>query len=372
MGIIEEIKSLATQIGTDVKALRDDKANKNDFDRVVTALNNIADGLKGNTSSNQAGANTNVATNGNTVSESFAQRVVKELIKNHYPYLKSEEDNFSKFVEFIKNRTNDISKIDNPKVFFEGDVLTVRFDYKPSVFTKVKYVVNGENHEEVIMDAKSFINVDSLKYRECDYYGVYGNEPEKTIYLDNYRKQIEHPENYIFEHDVIGSMISFNKITDNMDYSFLNFTDSNFYLPLAKHKAKDIDSSERFEEAINYSIRSFELNGAVKVAIIENGKFANFGFETLSDVTLKSKPKYLAIIGTGYTIDSSIKILNQSIEVEGKYTSSDSSDVWNERENKVSKTKTAIYRWDSTQNKYMFESADTLEDWLKTHPLETL
>ena len=45
---------------------------------------------------------------------------------------------------------------------------------------------------------------------------------------------------------------------------------------------------------------------------------------------------------------------------------------WNQRVEKANKTKTIIYRWDSTQGKYMFESAETLEEWLKTHPIETL
>lgn len=372
MGIIEEIKSLATTIGTDVKALRNDKANKNDFDRVVTALNNIADGLKGNTSNNQAGANTNVATNSGTVSESFAQRVVKELIKNHYPYLKSEEDNFSEFVKFMKSKSSSIGRITySPKVSFDGDVLTVEIESGDYKSVNVNYTINGENHKEIITGKKSFIGIDSFKYRECDYYGVYGDEPQKIIHLDSYRKQMEHPEKYIFEYNG-GSEIIFNKITDNMDYSFLNLTDSYFYSSLAKHKIKEMDTSKNFVEDIQHSIRSFELNGTVKVAIIDSNKSTDFGFENLSDVVLKSKPKYLAIIGQGTVNDSNTTILNQYIEVEGKYNSSESPDTWNERDGKVRKTKTAIYRWDESQNKYMFESADTLEDWLKTHPIDTL
>ena len=372
MGIIEDIKSLATQIGTDVKALRNEKANKNDFDRVVTALNNIADGLKGNTTNSQAGVNTNATINGSAVSESFAQRVVKELIKNHFPYLKSEEDSFSEFVKFMETKTNNIQKINSYKVSFNGDTLTVELTPINYNSVNVKYVINGENHEEIISSKKSFINVDSIKYRECDYYGVYGDEIEKTIYLDSFRKQMKHPENYVFKYDVDSSYIQFNKITDNTDYSFLNFTDNNFYLSLAKQKANEIDSSKTLQENIQYSIKSFELNGTVKVAIIEYNKHADFGLSSLNDATLKSNPKYLAIIGDTNIYTSSIGILNKYIDLESIYNSLDSSDTWNERASKIIKSKTAIYRWDATQNKYMFESTDTLDDWLKTHPLDTL
>lgn len=373
MGIIEEIKSLATTIGTDVKALRNDKANKNDFDRVVTALNNIADGLKGNTSNNQAGANTNVATNSGTVSESFAQRVVKELIKNHYPYLKSEEDNFSKFVEFIYRQGISINEVNQPNVFFKDNVLTISFDVSDNKFVKVKYVIDGENHEEVVTSAKSFINVDSLKYRECDYYGVYGEKYEKIVNIDAYRKQMTHPENYIFEQDTsYTSSIRFNKLTDNSDYDVLNLDDRKFYDSIGKKRSYDISGSEYSDSSVGDMLREFKFNGNIKIAICDISGYCNLGVSIANSETLKNNPKYIAINYSFLPNRQNVTLMGKDIDIESRYNSSDSSGTWDERENKFNKTKTAIYRWDESQNKYMFESADTLEDWLKTHPLETL
>ena len=81
MSIVDNIQSLATQIGTDVKGLKVDKADKADFDKVVQALNGIAEGLKG------SGGGPSPTPGENTVSSSFAQEVVKSLIGNHIPFL---------------------------------------------------------------------------------------------------------------------------------------------------------------------------------------------------------------------------------------------------------------------------------------------
>ena len=88
----------------------------------------------------------------------------------------------------------------------------------------------------------------------------------------------------------------------------------------------------------------------------------------LSDgADLEAKPKYIAVIGLSY-FDGFGEKINRGIEYERK----DYTEEWNKHVEKYEVTKTAIYRWDSTQNKYMFESVDTLEDWLKEHPIETL
>ena len=71
MSIVDNIQSLATQIGTDVKGLKADKADKADFDKVVQALNGIAEGLKG------GGGGPSPTPSENTVSGSFAQRSLK-------------------------------------------------------------------------------------------------------------------------------------------------------------------------------------------------------------------------------------------------------------------------------------------------------
>ena len=373
MGIIEEIKSLATQIGTDVKSLRDDKANKNDFDRVVTALNNIADGLKGNTTNNQAGANTNTPTNGNTVRESFAQRVVNVLKENHVPFLNSMDDDFSKFVEYAQARKNEVSKLmQRPKITFENGLLTVEITPNTWSAVNVKYTVDGENYDKVFMTQKKITDVVKYAYRECDYYGVFGEELEKTVHLEPYIMQLKHPENYVFEGEDIGSTVNFRKLIDNSNYGILDLREEQFYLNIARIKAKEISKESRLEEQLFYSIKEFNLNGVVKVAISDTSSSYKLGLDNFNSDTLKNNPKYLVLMNDTFNDDSNVSILGKNFDLETSYHTEATLGQWADRKDKVKKTKTAIYRWDSTQNKYMFESADTLEDWLKEHPLDTL
>ena len=46
MGIIEEIKQLATTIGTDIKALREQTASKEDVDKALALLDGVASAVR--------------------------------------------------------------------------------------------------------------------------------------------------------------------------------------------------------------------------------------------------------------------------------------------------------------------------------------
>ena len=173
MGIIEEIKSLATQIGTDVKALRNEKANKNDFDRVVTALNNIADGLKGNRAGN---ATTGETPKANTIDESFAQQVIQILKENHIPFLNSKEDN----IEELKKWTQKVNTlIGNKQVspdikYVDGKTIV---KVKPTEYfgVKVDCVCDSGTVDETIKTEKEYTGVTSMSVQPVDYYGAKDN-----------------------------------------------------------------------------------------------------------------------------------------------------------------------------------------------------
>ena len=185
MGIIEEIKLLATQIGTDVKALRNDKANKNDFDRVVTALNNIADGLKGNTAGNATPAETPKA---NAIDESFAQKVIKILKDNHFPYLNSEEDNLEEFKKYALSRQEVIGDVTSfIKPMLKDDSVHVIVTPKSHQLIKVKYTENGEQKDETINSQKEYSNITEFKYQPCDYYGRLGMLKKSHYTLSFYK-----------------------------------------------------------------------------------------------------------------------------------------------------------------------------------------
>lgn len=371
MGIIEDIKSLATQIGTDVKALRNEKANKNDFDRIVTALNNIADGLRGNTAGNASAPSTNETPNHD---ESFGQKVINILKENHYPFLNSENDNIEKFTEFMKKKAFTITALtERPKVLIENNTLAVSVTPNDGLAVKVKYTIDNTEHEEVISQNKTFANISKFTYRECDYYSNFGKETEKTIYLNAYRQQLEHPENYTFSgdnHGGYGNKIAFTELVDNSNYDILDFRDKNFYKSIASKKVKEINSEKSLDENFEYSLRNVKLNGIIKIGLISYDS-KEFGLD-LSRPALKNLPKYIVYFD-GYLSDlSSFSLMGNLVLVESKYTSRPNPGVWEERERQFKSVRSAIYRWDATQNKYMFESVDTLEDWLKTHPLESL
>lgn len=371
MLIIEDIKSLATQIGTDVKALRNEKANKNDFDRIVTALNNIADGLKrgvGNAPALSTSANPNT-------DESFGQKVINILKENHYPFLNSEDDSIEKFTEFMKKKAFTITALtERPKVLIENNTLAVSVTPNDGLAVKVKYTIDNTEHEEVISQNKTFANISKFTYRECDYYSNFGKETEKTIYLNAYRQQLEHPENYTFSGDNYGgygNKIAFTELVDNSNYDILDFRDKKFYKSIASKKVKEINSEKSLDENFEYSLRNVKLNGIIKIGLISNDS-TYLGLDLINDHALVNFPKYIVYLGDSLSDVVHFPLMGSFAEFENKYRSKPNPEVWKAREQEFEIVRSAIYRWDATQNKYMFESVSTLEDWLKTHPLESL
>ena len=371
MGIIEDIKSLATQIGTDVKALRNEKANKNDFDRIVTALNNIADGLKRGVGNGPA---LSTSANPNT-DESFGQKVINILKENHYPFLNSEDDSIEKFTEFMKKKALTITALtERPKVLIENNTLAVSVTPNDGLAVNVKYTIDNTEHEEVIRQNKTFANISKFTYRECDYYRNFGKETEKTIYLNAYRQQLEHPENYTFSGDNNGgssNKIAFTELVDNSNYDILDFRDKNFYKPIASKKVKEINSEKSLDENLNYSLRNVKLNGIIKIGLISYDS-KDLGLGLINRPALVNLPKYIVYLGESLSDVRDSSLMVSVVRFENKYTSKPNPGVWEAREQQFKSVRSAIYRWDSTQNKYMFEAVSTLEDWLKTHPLESI
>ena len=373
MGIIEDIKSLATQIGTDVKALRNEKANKNDFDRIVTALNNIADGLRGNTAGNASAPSTNETPNHD---ESFGQKVINILKENHYPFLNSEDDSIEKFTEFMKKKAFTITALtERPKVLIENNTLAVSVTPNDGLAVKVKYTIDNTEHEEVISQNKTFTNVSKFTYRECDYYRNFGKETEKTIYLNAYRQQLEHPENYTFSGDkYMGDRdeIAFTELVDNSNYDILDFRDKNFYKPIASKKVKEINSEKSLDEDLESSLENVKLNGIIKIGLISDD--SKLGLDSINSSAFMNLPKYIVYLGEFLSNLSSPRysLMATYVEFENEYSLRHSPEVLTEREQQFESVRSAIYRWDATQNKYMFEAVSTLEDWLKTHPLESI
>ena len=112
------------------------------------------------------------------------------------------------------------------------------------------------------------------------------------------------------------------------------------------------------------------LNGEIKVGIIP-GAFINFGLRATGS-TFINPPKYLVYVGDSFEYFDKMMLIGREYSLDNIYNSQDGFNIWYSRLEQFKIVRSAIYRWDSTKNKYMFESIATLEDWLKTHPIETL
>lgn len=353
------IKQALTEKGIQGADALDDSAIVERIKILSSSGNAIVEGTQGN----------------NSINETFSQKVIQILKENHYPFLNSEDDSIEKFTEFMKKKAFTITALtERPKVLIENNTLAVSVTPNDGLAIKVKYTIDNTEHEEVISQNKKFENISKFVYRECDYYGNFGDEVEKTIYLNAYRQQLEHPENYTFSGDNymgVRNEIAFTDLVDNSNYDILDFRDKCFYESIASKKVKEINSEKSLVENLGYSLRNIKLNGIIKIGLISD-EFTNLGLGLVNDAALVNFPKYIVYFGESLSNAIHHSLMGSFVQFENKYTSKSNPEVWEEREQQFERVRSAIYRWDATQNKYMFESVDTLEDWLKTHPLETL
>lgn len=350
------IKQALTEKGIQGVDTLDDNAIVERIKTLSSSGNTTVDGAQGN----------------NSINESYVQQVIQVLKENHIPFLNSKEDNIEEFKKYASTFGLRIRLLDKaPTVDIIDSKIVVEITPNQWGAVSVDYIVDGQQHSELVVSTKSFTGVGKFSYRECDYYGVFGSYPKKEIYLSAYENQINHPGNYTFgqKNDRYG--VKFDKLIDNSDYDILDFRDTNFYLPIAKSKAKEIDGNKTLQD-ISYSIEKFNLNGNIKVAIIDGTYTSSLGIQYATGDVLKNLPKYLVIMAALRLSITKTSLFGKEVQLNNWYDVGESQDLWNERYRKSNTTNTVIYRWDSTQNKYMFESVDTLEDWLKTHPLEIL
>ena len=125
----------------------------------------------------------------NSIDETFAQQVIQILKENHYPFLNSKEDSLDKFVEFMKFKSLRINALENkPRVMIDDNGLSILVTPNNGFAVKVKYTSNNEEHEEMVINDKMIHDVTKFSYRECDYYGHFGDEKEKSVLLSHYKQ----------------------------------------------------------------------------------------------------------------------------------------------------------------------------------------
>lgn len=376
--IIEDIINELDKFITKYKTLKFDNQNLNQFKiDVKTALNR-----KGiiNTSEDSEvinSVNAYAPPKANTTDESFLQQAIRVLKDNHIPYLNSEEDNIQELKKWIEDVNKFVgSKPVQPLIRYEDGKVNVSIYPKKYFGVKVDCVCDSGTIDETIVNGKEYKGVTSMSIQSVDYYGAkvegIGKHTLNFEFLEKIgsldKLQVQYTEGW-------NNDIRFTSVVDGNDYNIFDERMKELYFALLEQKAKSIDSSKVIDAGILSSdINTYTMTGNVKLLILDKNEGMSYGSERYffgrgplsNGLELRTKPKYIAVIGSSSIDGFGEKVASESFEERG-YTNE-----WNQRTEKVKVTKTVIYRWDSTRGKYMFESADTLEDWLKTHPIETL
>ena len=364
MGIIEEIKSLAAQISTDVKALRNEKASKEDIDKALVLLDGIASAIRKS-----------------EVNEEFKNSLLSKAIvkaignRQFVPFKEINEKNFETFVTFIRKNV----RIPNPTNEFKGRVfallkdgqihLTIKLDDKAitdGYKLKVVCTKDGETIETITNKEFTVINP-----TDCKYY-VFKNEDVVEIeFCTVYLKELEKHDNVTVEmkEETSGS-VTITKLVDNNDYDIYDLSNHGMYVTAierqfkAQFPNKDYNSTdiiffnERIEINGQIKILKFHKDNAVlepKVGIkIEKGYGDLFFF--------KNNPKYIYVYSKMETgrllgVNRGIGILSTN-KLSGKVNANSFIAKFGSE--------------DSRYRRYTNVTRDSLEDWLKSNPLETL
>lgn len=403
MGIIEEIKSLATTIGTDVKALRNDKVNKEDFDRVVKALEEIANGLHGTLGEEDGGhegthegGHENANTNESHALNGYAEKIIKLLKDNHVPYLNSEEDNIEKFKRFISEKFKIVPSNEM------GDEIAFRINSDDSYglsprkleYTIFKYEFTNKNGGketgtiDFTSDANSEIKnpVGKFSYSYNDLYGVKIKGGER--YLEFFEKQASDDflDNYTVVEDTARAdanmgYVYYSDIEDNNNYNIidLRFTEkltdpySNVFMRKAQKTYQD-KFKNRIQTYYSGTV-SFRMTGDIKVLIVKSNSqyFGGWNFKPKEGYEyLAKKPKYLVSEYNLLGSDSYYLLSGYSLPLENKYSSEKPREFWEGMEKKYQQCGVLIYKWSDEKDKYLIVDSKPIEDWLKEHPLDTL
>ena len=364
MGIIEEIKNLATTIREDVKVLKSEKASKEDMDKALVLLDGIASAIRKS-----------------EVNEEFKNSLLSKAIvkaignKQTIPFKEVNESNFQLFVDFISKNV----RILNPTTEFKGRVfaglkdgnttVTIKLDdYSIKSGYKLKIVyTKGKETTEVITN-NEFSVVDPT---ECKYYVFKNDDVVEIEYCTVYLKELEKHDNITVEmKEETNDTVTITKVVDNNDYNIYDLSNHGMYVNAienqfrAKFPNKDYNST-----AINFLNEKIEINGQIKIlkfhkdnAVLEPkvGFVGDRGFASL--YFFKNNPKYICVYSRTETgrflqVNGRVAIISNG-KLSGKVNANSFISKFSE-ENRAIKRYTGII-------------SDTLEDWLKANPLDSL
>ena len=321
MGIIEEIKNLATTISEDVKALKSEKASKDDIDKALVLLDGIASAIRKS-----------------EVNEEFKNSLLSKAIvkaignRQFVPFKEINESNFRFVVVVFSNN-----------------------------------VMGGGESTEVITN-NEFTIVDPT---DCKYLIFKDTDVVDVEFFTVYLKELEKHDNITVEmKEETNGSVTITKIIDNNDYDIYDLSNHGMYVTAIEKQFKTQFTTKNYSStAINFLNEKIEINGQIKVlkfhkgnaflepklGFKEKGGYANLYF-------FKNNPKYVCVYsktetGQFLTVNGQVGIVSNN-KLGGKVNANSFISKFSS-EDRIRKRYTGITR-------------DTLEDWLKANPIETL
>ena len=364
MGIIEEIKQLATTIGTDIKALREQTASKEDVDKALALLDGVASAVRKS-----------------EVNEEFKSSLLSKAIvkaigdKQTIPFKEINESNFQLFVDFIKNNV----RVPNPTTEFKGRVfallkdghttVTIKLDdYSIKNGYKLKVVyTKGEETTEVITN-NEFTVVDPI---ECKYYVFKDTDVVDVEYFTVYLKELEKHDNVTVEmKEETNGSVTITKIIDNNDYDIYDLSNHGMYVTAIEKQFKTQFSNKDYNSTdLRFLNEKIEINGQIKILKFHKGNSSlepkvgfvgGRGFASL--YSFKNNPKYISVysrLETGRFLDVNGRVgIVSNNKLGGKVNANSFISKFSSEER--------LYK------RYTGVTRESLEDWLKANPIETL
>ena len=364
MGIIEEIKKLSITIGTDIKALREQTASKEDVNKALELLDGIASAVRKS-----------------EVNEEFKNSLLSKAIvraigdKQTIPFKEINESNFQLFVDFISKNV----RVLNPTTEFKGRVFTLLKDGQITVTIKLdEYSVKsgyklkvvytkGEETTEVITN-NEFSVVDPT---ECKYLVFKDTDVVDVEFFTVYLKELEKHDNVTIEmKEETNGSVTITKIIDNNDYDIYDLSNHGMYVTAIEKQFKTQFTTKNYSStAINFLNEKIEINGQIKVLKFHKGNAflePKLGFKEKSGYGdlyfFKNNPKYISVYSkteTGLFLDVNDRVRIISNDKLGGKANANSF---------ISKFSSE----DRNLKRYTGITRDSLEDWLKANPIETL
>jgi|GEM_PF-6675729 len=364
MGIIEEIKQLATTIGTDIKALREQTASKEDVDKALALLDGVASAVRKS-----------------EVNEEFKHSLLSKAIvkaigdKQTIPFKEINESNFQLFVDFISKNV----RVLNPTTEFKGRVfalvkdgqthVTIKLDeYSVKSGYKLKIIyTKGEETTEVITN-NEFTVVDPI---ECKYLVFKDTDVVDVEFFTVYLKELEKHDNVTVEmKEETNGSVTITKIIDNNDYDIYDLTNNGMYIQAIEKQFKSQFPNKDYSATdINFIGERIEINGQIKILKFHKGNAflePKLGFKVKSGYAdlyfFKNNPKYISVYsrtetGLFLNVNDRVGIVSNN-KLGGKVNANSF----------ISKFSSE----DRNLKRYTGITRDSLEDWLNVNLIETL